>query len=95
LGNVTSEIAQDDISPNYRTSFVLVSNEGLEKPSAREDMIANKFYEELWKDPDIDEEIVKKRVARSFGISEKELYRIFIKVSEWYVEHKQLFRIDR
>ena len=95
LGNVTSEIVRDDIRPNYRTSVVLTSNEGLKKPSGREDMIANKFYEELWKDPDIDEEIVKKRVARSFGIPEKELDRIFLKVMLWYDAHNQLFRIDR
>ena len=88
LGNVTPEIAHNNIRSNYRTSFDIRSKEGLAKPSKREFDIYYKFDKELWKDPNVDEEIIKKRVARSFGISEDELDEIYLKVAKWKLGEK-------
>jgi hypothetical protein len=80
VGMISNGTGTGKLSNNPKLSIKLKGPE-VPAPSSREDQIYDHLQKELWKDPNIPEELVMQKVAKHYNISVKELERIFIKVS--------------
>jgi hypothetical protein len=81
---VTPEIASTNDRSSYEYIFDIRNKVGnlssANKPTKKEFTIYDSFEKELRADLNIDEEILNRRVAKKFGISEKELKQIHTKI---------------
>ncbi len=84
-GGMTPQIASSNNRSSYKFNFYISDKVGNisadDIPTEREYEIFYTYDKALWADPDLDEDIIKKRIAKKLGISEEELYEIYIKVS--------------
>jgi hypothetical protein len=82
VGMISNGAGTGKLSGNPKLSIKLKGPE-VPAPSSRENQIYDHLQKELWKDPNVPEEVVMQRVAKHYRISVKELEQIFIKVSEY------------
>ncbi len=73
------DYSKHDFSYNIREKVTM----DIERPTDREFEIYTKFHAALYEDPDVPEEVVTRRIARQFSITEEELTKIYTKVLEW------------
>ncbi len=90
LGALTLQIALSNDRSSYKFVFDINDKVGNisadDKPTKREYKIFDTYHKALWSYLDLDEEVIKKRVAKKLGISEEELYEIYIKVSTYQIK---------
>ena len=83
-GGVTPDIASTNDRSSYKYTFDIKEKVGkissANMPTKEEFTIYDSFEKELWADPNVDEEIVKRKVAKKFGISGEKLEQIYLKV---------------
>ncbi len=81
---VTTKIASSNDRSSYEYVFNIKDKVGnidsKDKPTEREFEIYDTYEEALWKDVNVPEEVVRKRVAKELGVSEEELDKIYIRV---------------
>ena len=82
VGMISNGEGSGKLSGNPKLSIKLKGPE-VPAPTSRENQIYDHLQKELWKDPNIPEEIVMKKVAKRFSITVDELEKIFIKVTEY------------
>ena len=84
---VTPRIARSNDRSSYKSIFTIKDKVGnISKgnvPTKRELKIYDVFDKALWDDPDADEKVIEKKIAKQFSISTKELTRIWIKVETY------------
>lgn len=81
--NINLKYFKENDRTNYNFNFEFrqrFSNKKLIKPTEREYKIYNEAYNELWKYPNTDEEIIFERIGRKFKISGSQAKDIYIKV---------------
>jgi len=87
---VTPRIASSNDRSSYQYVFNIKEKVGrlstTDIPTKQEYAIYDTYYKALWAEEDLDEEIIKKRVAKKLGISEKKLQEIWIKVTAYNME---------
>jgi len=83
-GGVTPEIASTNDRSSYKYLYDIKDKVGkissASVPTKEEFSIYDSFEKALWADPNVDEEIIKQRVAKKLGISVEKIDRICIKV---------------
>jgi len=86
-GGVCARIARSNDRSSYKCVFTIRDKVGViskkDLPSKREFMIHDVFDKALYSDPDTDEKVIEKKVAKQLGISVKELSRIWLKVASY------------
>jgi len=84
---VTPRIASINDRSSYEYVFDIKTKVGSlsadDMPTKQEFAIYDAYYKALWANPDLDEEIITKRVAKKLGISEKKLTEIWLKVETY------------
>lgn len=84
---VTAKIASTNDRSSYKYNFEIKEKVGnisaSDRPTEKEFKIYNAFDKLLWAEPDTSEEILLRRVAKQFSISEKEIDDIYMKVMQY------------
>lgn len=83
-GGVTPHIASTNDRSSYKYVFHINDKVGNispgDRPTKEEFAIYDKYRKALWDNPDIEEEVIKKKFARKLGLAENKLDKIIIKV---------------
>ena len=83
-GGVTPVIASSNDRSSYKYIFDIAEKVGnistSNMPTKEEYKIYDALEKALWDDPNADEKIAERKVAKEFGISEEELNKIYLKV---------------